>query len=395
MPRMRLWRRLQDEDGQSSLQEVYTASPYQRSPFSTDKKSVLIVLPGASTADDRPEYINGAAKRAAHLLGGGDPNPEVEILVGSYRSTREVMDLGRKINTLYNYSDDYDEMFLDDVLIPLMEQDIPITFLATSYGAAQAECIRNRLLERFKYTDRRDLKTKIQNMVLIGIAGVSGPLNARTRRTDGDMNFTSVYVQNADDFTGENLVYEGEHINLNYRNRVPPFHQPGKLTFERRPVALGQQNIIAVTATPPGEMTYWKLSDGYFHLETEREGTEPPAAHWLTYFITRHPDQTPGLVAVIENVLRNAVDRDPSSPPEVADLLMPVSEVPRQKPSFSEALIFSHEEKVIKDALKAMEWREQQSARDSQKIHAESQAGWARFQADLDARLRKKGDRGI
>lgn len=249
-------------------------------------------------------------------MGGGSPNPVVDIVVASYPEYPYITDTRERSNTNPFF---VSREFLDFArkhIVPLIDQGVEVNILGHSAGTTSIEALRRATAKIYakRGLSKQEVADKLGSVVAIGYGNVSAAysLHAEKQRPE----FTTVVFNSLnDEFSQER--------NPRFNELVPDDHVNGELSINR----MSKHSLLVTTHTGSSHM--WgnpRRVAGHFYDDS---------GHTSTLFTHRNNVAPAGAVLALERAVRNAVTRVGNIDP-LALIETEAREVPEQKRMYSE-----------------------------------------------------------
>lgn len=358
---MRVWRKIRLEDGSAQMQEVESVADIDTS------KPVVFHFLGAVTSSKSPrpgkpvpvkmgKSFSGFESMTNGVLAGGLETGQAEMLFVSY-DNKNLPLKALHANVLRDSAVHKDaKEFAQGFLAPLLDAGHLPTMVGYSYGGIFADNVRASLLDHYRGQDctEEDITSKLQNACLLAIGSVSHAINPDVSRREKGGEFTSVYLNNADDIMAR-------VANASFR-KIRQRHE-GNLSV----VAIDGNRLQILGDVDGPYMSWQDRKDGPEFLLAKDEngvgGSLTVKKHSSEQIIYRDPAGKNMMPAIFERVLRNMVRRE--GVVNVEDLMRePARPLGQEQDYYSHANRISPEQLAIDEALaNKKSWREREAGR--------------------------------
>lgn len=298
---MQLWRRIENEQGQTRLQEVKDVSE-----IAADKP-ILFVFPGvggtngSNSQDEDKEggfsrilakgnpKAGGLCSYAAKVLDTEtylanlearktDPDAALKPLAEDYEILAVTYSMpvtplkAKNSNENKQDRDPESHRFVRDFLRPLQDRENgqPITFFGISYGSIFAQNARRSLRRSYKrdHLSKEEIHEKVKSIYQITAADVSLSSISRGHSQTGDLQFSGLAFSFRRDLIGR-------AVNSTFRERVSRLPRAGE---NKEYVFTGKDNFYRIFTPAPKSVDMW----------LGEEGQQVHDAKLMNLFRTRH-----------------------------------------------------------------------------------------------------------
>lgn len=293
---MKLWRKTQDEAGNSHLTEVTDVRQIDAG------KPVLFVLPTKRCTNDNPDghrYAAGAVKAAQRMLGEeGATSPDTEVLVVTYD---EKTGHGRRryMNHALDAVQDRDaDGFVRDFLKPLVERDARISLFGLSYGSVFSDAVRATYIREARNDGKPDaaIREDLADIYNIQIANISRATQPGAKGRDESFDYSGVFFSFANDITAK---IDAGRLSAS----IPKAHGKDDVTIAQLP---GNRCNVIVHA--PKEMLRHEEDGGWSLMKNQSPLPPIRTNHMVDFFLLK--DDPVGMYPLLERSLHNAVNRE-------------------------------------------------------------------------------------
>lgn len=236
----------------------------------------------------------------------------INFFVATYDDRDKLLPRTWCTNWLEDYISDEAKTFVSKTLLPLLDNNQPVTIITTSYGGLVAEqvqrALRAALKERRMSDDLIVHKMRSVTQISVSSSAINSPV-----RTDDSPHFTTFHVQ----FSNDNMLAHMRNIGLqNPEDYSQPFI-PKKAGRNVLDIEFLKSGLAVMTGYAYPE--YWRSSS----QEMQYRVDAPGQPHALRYLLDRQARATPGMYRAFVNVLCASLYRatpEPGMPPEAVNL---------------------------------------------------------------------------
>lgn len=237
----------------------------------------------------------------------------INFFVATYDENMDVLLTHRLTNMLQDYVSEDARAFVSQSLLPLLDNNQPVTIITTSYGGVMAEQVQRALREALKARKMSDelITHKMRSVTQISLSSSSN-INP-PECADDPRHFTTFHVQ----FSNDKM--EAHMKNLGFQG-VDDYYQPFEPKKEGRDILdieFLKDGLAVMTGSAYPKYRRMNSQDMEFTVDA------PGQPHALRYLLDRQARATLGMYRAFVNVLCASLYRNTPAigmPPKTVNL---------------------------------------------------------------------------